>query len=250
MAARDLLQDRTTPVIEKPQKPKSQNADLANLPPALAPLCQQPHWVLWRWERRREKWTKPPYTLAGTNAKSDDPSTWSDYVTALGAMQRANGSVDGLGFMLRGTDLTSVDLDHCFDQSGRPSAWAEAWLETMNGTYVERTPSGEGLRIIGTGAGERLQRRGRSRTRITQKPRSRSTGTANATSPSPAPRSATVPSCSRSTSNRSSPTTTRRRRRQRVPRRLGTSRRPGADLRTRPAPSTSTRPAPRSTTMR
>ena len=146
-------------MIEKPQKPKSQNADLANLPPALAPLCQQPHWVLWRWERRREKWTKPPYTLAGTNAKSDDPSTWSGYDAALDAVRHANGSVDGIGFMLRGTDLTSVDLDHCLDQSGRPSAWAEAWLETMNDAYVERTPSGEGLRIIGTGAGERLQRR-------------------------------------------------------------------------------------------
>ena len=105
-------------MIEKPQKPKSQNADLANLPLALAPLCQQPHWVLWRWERRREKWTKPPYMPTGANAKSDDPSTWSDYVTALGAMQRANGSVDGIGFMLRGTDLTSVDLDHCLDQYG------------------------------------------------------------------------------------------------------------------------------------
>jgi hypothetical protein len=118
MAALDLLQDRTMPMIEKPQKPKSQNADLANLPPALAPLCRQPHWVLWQWERRREKWTKPPCMPTGANAKSDDPSTWSDYVTALGAMQHANGSVDGLGFMLRGTDLTSVDLDHCLEQSG------------------------------------------------------------------------------------------------------------------------------------
>ena len=29
----------------------------------------------------------------------------------------------------------------------------------MHGAYVERTPSGEGLRIIGVGGGERLQRR-------------------------------------------------------------------------------------------
>jgi hypothetical protein len=29
----------------------------------------------------------------------------------------------------------------------------------MDGAYVERTPSGEGLRVIGVGAGERLQRR-------------------------------------------------------------------------------------------
>ena len=146
-------------MIEKPQKPRSQNADLANLPPALAPLCQQAHWVLWRWERRREKWTKPPYMPTGANAKSDDPSTWSDYPTTLDAALRANGSVDGIGFMLRGTDLTTIDLDHCLDLKGRPDPWAAAWLETLGGAYVERTPSGQGLRIIGIGAGERLQRR-------------------------------------------------------------------------------------------
>jgi hypothetical protein len=146
-------------MIKEPQKPKSQNADLANLPAALAPLCQLPHWVLWRWVLRRGKWTKPPYTPTGANAKSDDPSTWSDYGATLDAARRANGSIDGLGFMLRGTDLTTVDLDHCLDLKGRPEAWAEAWLEAMEGAYVERTPSGQGLRIIGIGTGERLQRR-------------------------------------------------------------------------------------------
>ena len=124
-----LLQDRTTPMIEKPQKPKSQNADLANLPLALAPLCQQPHWVLWRWVRRREKWTKPPYTPTGTNAKSDDPSTWSDYPTTLNAAHRANGSFDGIGFMLRGTDLTTIDLDHCLDLKGRPDPGPQRGLK-------------------------------------------------------------------------------------------------------------------------
>jgi Virulence-associated protein E len=146
-------------MTEKPPKPKSQNADLANLPVALAPLCQLRHWVLWRWMWRREKWTKPPYTVAGTNAKSDDPSTWSDYYAALDGIQRANGGVDGIGIMLRGTDLATVDLDHCLDREGNPDAWAAAWLEMANGAYVERTPSGEGLRIIGIGEGERLQRR-------------------------------------------------------------------------------------------
>jgi Virulence-associated protein E len=146
-------------MTEKPQKPKSQNADLVNLPAALVPLCQLSHWVLWGWRLRRSKWTKPPFTPSGANAKSDDPSTWSDYSAALDGMQRANGSIDGIGLMLRGTDLTTVHLDHCLDQSGNPDAWAAAWLEMANGAYVERTPSGEGLRIIGIGAGERLQRR-------------------------------------------------------------------------------------------
>ena len=148
-------------MIEEPQKPESQNADLANMPPALLPLCQQRRlrWVLWKWERRRDKWTKPPYTPDGSKAKSDDPSTWSRYDVALGAMCQANGDVDGLGFMLRGAGLIAVDLDHCLNRNGQPDAWAAAWLEMANGAYVERTPSGEGLRIIGIGKGKRLQRR-------------------------------------------------------------------------------------------
>jgi hypothetical protein len=141
------------------QKPKSQNADLANLPAALAPLCRRAHWVLWRWVWRFGKWTKPPFMPNGANAESDDPSTWSGYSVTLEAMHRANGSIDGLGFMLRKTGLTTVDLDHCLDREGRPDPWAALWLESMDGAYVERTPSGEGLRIIGIGRGKRLQRR-------------------------------------------------------------------------------------------
>jgi Virulence-associated protein E len=142
-------------------KPKSQNADLANLPPALAPLTRQAHWVLWRWERRRGRWTKPPYRPCAPelNAKSDDPTTWGDYGTALDAL-RCNGGIDGIGFVLQGTELAIVDLDHCLDpETGKIDPWAKRWLDTTNGAYVERTPSGEGLRIIGINAGDRLQRR-------------------------------------------------------------------------------------------
>jgi primase-polymerase (primpol)-like protein len=94
----------------------------------------------------------------GRNAAYDAAKAGKIPVLEFGSLKIVP-RVDGIGFMLRGTSLTSVDLDHCLDQQGRPSAWAETWLETMHGAYVERTPSGEGLRIIGVGGGERLQRR-------------------------------------------------------------------------------------------
>jgi hypothetical protein len=143
------------------QKPCSQNADLSQLPAALAPLCHLRHWVNWRWERRCSngvgRWTKPPYQPNGVKAKGDKPETWSDYQTVLEAFNR--GEFDGIGLMLRSTTLTTFDLDHVLDEKGKPDPWAQELLNTANGAYIERTPSGEGLRIIGVGPGERLQRR-------------------------------------------------------------------------------------------
>jgi primase-polymerase (primpol)-like protein len=65
--------------------------------------------------------------------------------------------MDGIGFALPGTPFDVVDLDHCFDpETGKADEWATTWLDMANGAYVERTPSGEGLRIIGLGSGKKL----------------------------------------------------------------------------------------------
>ncbi len=131
-------------------KPKTYNGDLANLPPALAPLCQIDHWVVWRWELKNGKWTKPPYMAAnpGRHAANNDPATWASYQAAATTAQ--NGKVNGIGFALPGTPFDVVDLDHCVDPgTGKVDPWAQTWLNAANGSYVERTPSGEGLRIIG-----------------------------------------------------------------------------------------------------
>src|SRR5262249_38291717 len=69
-------------------------------------------------------------------------------------------AMDGIGFALPGTPFDVIDLDHCFDpKTGKADDWATTWLDMANGAYVERTPSGEGLRIIGLGNGEKLHRK-------------------------------------------------------------------------------------------
>src|SRR6516165_8021571 len=130
--------------------------DFRNFPAALAPLCQVDHWVIWRWEQRKGKWTKPPFmaTDPRRRAKNNDPATWASYAIAAAAASEA----DGIGFALLDTPFVAVDLDHCL--AGETiDPWAKAWIEQANGAYVERTPSGEGLRIIGIGSGEKLHRK-------------------------------------------------------------------------------------------
>jgi hypothetical protein len=133
------------------KKPYTIRGDPARFPPALAPLTALDHWLLWRWEFRKGVWTKPPYIAATptVRAKNNDPATWRPYKIAVAAVQNGAG-FDGLGFALLDTPFDVVDLDHCLDPAtGQPDDWALVWLEEADGSYIERTPSGEELRIIG-----------------------------------------------------------------------------------------------------
>jgi hypothetical protein len=59
-------------------KPETKvETNLENFPVALAPLCQVDHWVIWRWQQRKGKWTKPPFQAKNPqrNAKNNDPAT-------------------------------------------------------------------------------------------------------------------------------------------------------------------------------
>jgi hypothetical protein len=149
-------------------KPQTHNGDLRHLPPALASLCQQKCWVVWKWEWRKTKdggkWTKPPrqarnYKLAEVN----DPSTWASYEEAVEAYSRYGAGprvMNGIGFVLTGADIGALDLDHCVDPvTGAMAPWAAELDGDCNGCYREITVSGTGLRIIGTASGGEVHRR-------------------------------------------------------------------------------------------
>jgi hypothetical protein len=146
------------------EKPETYNADLTHLPPALLPLTEQERWVVWDWELRKtkssEKWTKPPRQARNPkhNAKSNDPSTWSSYDAAVGAVLAGNAA--GIGFMLAGSDIGAGDLDHVRDpESGTIKPWAERLCAEANGAYCEITVSGAGMRIIGKCTGPEMHRK-------------------------------------------------------------------------------------------
>jgi hypothetical protein len=143
-------------------KPRTFKADLAKLPAALLPLTLEKRWVIWKLERRGDRWTKPPYQPKFYNelAESDDPSTWGTYADAVLAI--AQGHADGIGYMLKGSGLAAIDLDRIRDLlSGRVLPWAEAlFTEAIAaGAYIEWTVSGTGARIIGLAAGDKLHRK-------------------------------------------------------------------------------------------
>jgi primase-polymerase (primpol)-like protein len=79
-------------------------------------------------------------------ASSTDPRTWSNYTDAA-----ASTAGVGLGFVLSDRDdIVCLDLDHCLNPlTGRLAPWAAAVLRDAGPTYVEVSPSGDGLHIWG-----------------------------------------------------------------------------------------------------
>lgn len=97
-----------------------------------------------RWVRRSS--TKVPLTVDATPASSTDPRTWSSYTEAV----KSTAGV-GTGFVLSDVDdVVCIDLDHCLDRlTGRLAPWAAAVVRDAGATYVEVSPSGDGLHIWG-----------------------------------------------------------------------------------------------------
>lgn len=108
-------------------------------------------WLCWKQEERDGKTTKVPYNAhTGGRGRSNDPSTWSAFDLALGALQNGAGH-NGIGFAFRdGDGLCGIDLDHC--REGNDREMAEAILKRFSGTYCELSPSGQGVRIFALGA--------------------------------------------------------------------------------------------------
>lgn len=144
------------------QKPHTYVADISNLPIALRHITGLNRWVVWRWEQRKGKWTKPPYQCSHpkTAAKSNDPSTWGSYQAAVAAV--AAGLADGIGFMLKDSEVAAADLDHVRDaRTGELVGWAKRLCVEADslGLYREVTVSGCGLRFIGLAQGSELHRK-------------------------------------------------------------------------------------------
>jgi primase-polymerase (primpol)-like protein len=118
------------------------------LPQALEPLKTKPRWLLWRWEEKNGKRTKPPYQINGRRASIDKPDTWCPYEQAI----ENGGSFDGIGYVLS-PEEAAFDIDDCRDKvTGEINPWALMLVDRAN-SYAEITVSGTGIRIIGTGEG-------------------------------------------------------------------------------------------------
>ena len=70
-----------------------------------------------------------------------------------------DGKCDGIGFALNAGGIGAFDIDHCRDAAtGTVHPWAMELVRRC-GSYAEVTPSGTGIRIIGTASGPALHRK-------------------------------------------------------------------------------------------
>jgi primase-polymerase (primpol)-like protein len=131
-------------------EPNTLSPRFAEMPSVLRARDQ---WVLWRWMLRDGRWTKPPFGTDGKFAKSNDPATWSTFEEVERAALN-DRNYAGVGFCLSADDgLTGIDLDHCIDPVtlAFTQPEAEVIVRQFAGTYIERSPSGDGLRIWAVG---------------------------------------------------------------------------------------------------
>ena len=99
---------------------------------------------LWKLEKRSGKPTKVPYNpKTGEPARTNDPSTFGDFNTAM--KEYALGGWKGIGYRVS-EGIGAIDIDHCIREDGSLNDVAASVLSFFPDTYFERSPSGTGLR--------------------------------------------------------------------------------------------------------
>jgi hypothetical protein len=110
-------------------------------------------WVLWVavYDKVKDRTDKVPKQANGRNASVTDPATWTDYQTALAALQEQDerGPYAGLGFVLTDhDDFGALDFDHVRDATTGSIDPQVSAAVAMVGSYAEVSPSGTGIRVL------------------------------------------------------------------------------------------------------
>jgi len=126
-------------------KPETMQVQAQNIPPE---LMKGKRWIVWKWEQRKGSWTKPLYNPKTSQyAKSDDPSTWTNFAEAWRCYE--SGKYDGIGYVLSKADgFCGIDYDKVRDpQTGEINPEALARIKAIN-SYTEISPSQKGFKTI------------------------------------------------------------------------------------------------------
>lgn len=115
-------------------------------------LRERDQWVVWRPETLCGRETKVPYSVERCRASSTNPADWAEFGKALNFWRRYSKEYAGLGFVFTGDDpFVGIDLDDCLDGEGKLKPWAHGVVERFSDTYIEISPSGQGLKIWAKG---------------------------------------------------------------------------------------------------
>ena len=112
-------------------------------------LRQNGLFCCWKHEDKNGRKTKIPYNPeTGNRAQTNNPKTFTNFQNALSVAQ----GYSGMGFLI--TDgLFVIDCDHCKSPKGHLTQTAADICAIFDGCYMEWSPSGEGLHIIGSAPG-------------------------------------------------------------------------------------------------
>ena len=115
-------------------------------------LKKQKIWGLWDLEERDGRTTKVPYNaMTNQRAKSNDPSTWSDFKQAITALKDSN--YKGLAILL-GDGLCGLDVDHVdaelskFEEKPNSDNLVNRIKKLTDNSYMEVSQSGAGIHVL------------------------------------------------------------------------------------------------------
>ena len=127
-------------------------------PSALAHIAPQRTWIGWRWGRPKgaknaAKLTKIPCDAGGRAVSSADPANLRTYTDLWDAL--SHQVINGVALASIGNDGSRIvlDLDKCRDpETGACTAAAQGIVDACD-SYAEVSPSGRGIRIVGSAEG-------------------------------------------------------------------------------------------------
>ncbi len=115
-------------------------------------LKEQPCWGVYfttapkdQNKKKRDKVILSPNN--GKWARANDPESWTDFETAMKYARAHNH--EGLSLLLtKSSGITCIDLDECINTDGTYNGIAQKLTSELNGTYTEKSVSGNGLHIF------------------------------------------------------------------------------------------------------
>ena len=118
-------------------------------------LRSSSRWAPWAgvWNPKRGKYDKIPRRASNHHAglSSAEPDQWSTFDAALTSFQGHSSELAGIGYCMTGPHgIVGVDLDDCVE-NGAPAPWADSVINALD-SYTERSPSGNGYRVMGYGS--------------------------------------------------------------------------------------------------
>ena len=106
-------------------------------------LKEYPYFCGWKYENRGGRKTKVPKTVRGFNASTTNLKDFCPF----GEIIVKADDYDGIGIVIA-EDIVAIDIDHCI-KDGVVSEMAKNIISKVD-SYTEISPSGKGIRIIGT----------------------------------------------------------------------------------------------------